>query len=97
MANNAKTEPAARTSVCFRAQGFLASREVNTHPHCIGSLCMAWRWSEAKRTGAFLAAVRAHMNTQPKPNFNTALQAVFAAEGDRFEHTEGYCGAAGPA
>jgi hypothetical protein len=63
--------------------------------HCIGSACMAWRWSEAKRTVAFLEAVQAHMQTQAKPNFNTALQAVFAEKGGAFERTEGVCGLAG--
>lgn len=62
---------------------------------CIGSACMAWRWSESKRTAAFLEAVQAHMQRQSKPNFNTAVQAVYAETGGRFERVEGLCGLAG--
>lgn len=62
---------------------------------CIGPACMAWRWGEAKRTAAFLEAVQAHMKTQPKPNFNTAVQAVYADADSEFARTEGYCGLAG--
>ena len=64
---------------------------------CIGSACMAWRWSEAKRSAAFLEAVQAHMQGMAKPNFNTALQAVYAERGGQFERVEGYCGLAGAA
>jgi len=67
-------------------------------PHgatCIGSGCMAWRWSEPKRTAAFLEAVQAHMKAQDKPNFNTAVQAVYAETGGQFERVEGACGLAG--
>lgn len=63
---------------------------------CIGSACMAWRWSEGKRTAAFLEAVQAHMKTQAKPNFNTAVQAVYADRAGEFARTEGHCGLAGP-
>ena len=64
---------------------------------CVASECMAWRWSEAKRTVAFLEAVQAHMRTQTKPNFNTAVQAVvYADRAGEFARTEGYCGLAGP-
>lgn len=59
---------------------------------CAGSACMAWEWSEAKRTFAFLEAVQRHMQTQDKPNFNTATQAVFAETGGQFERVEGDCG-----
>lgn len=62
---------------------------------CRGSACMAWRWSEAKRTVAFLEAVQAHMQTQAKPNFNTAVQAVWSETGGKFERVEGHCGLAG--
>lgn len=65
------------------------------HSRCLGSDCMAWRWDEAKRTLAFLEAVQAYMKTQPKPNFNTATQAVYAESGGRYERIEGGCGLAG--
>lgn len=68
----------------------------NTFTHaCIGSACMAWRWSEAKRTDAFLQAVREHMAKQDKPNMNTSVQKVYAERGGDFEYTEGRCGLAG--
>lgn len=63
--------------------------------YCIGATCMAWRWSEPKRTAAFLEAVQKHMQAQDKPNFNTAAQAVFAETGGQFERSEGHCGLAG--
>lgn len=66
-----------------------------TQNRCIASACMAWRWSEPKRTAAFLEAVQKHMQGQPKPNFNTALQAVYAETGGQFERVEGSCGLAG--
>jgi len=65
--------------------------------YCRGSACMAWRWSEEKRTLAFLEAVQAHMKAQERPNFNTATQAVYAETGGKFARSEGYCGLAGPA
>lgn len=63
--------------------------------NCAASACAAWRWSEAKRTAAFLEAVKDHMRGMPKPNFNVALQAVYAERSVEFERTEGYCGLAG--
>lgn len=62
---------------------------------CIASCCMAWRWSEAKRSAAFLEAVQARMQAQTKPNFNTATQEVYAESGGQFERVEGFCGLAG--
>jgi hypothetical protein len=69
-------------------------------PHwnrCCASDCMAWRWSEPKRTAAFLEAVQKHMQGQDKPNFNTATQAVYAEIGGQFARVEGHCGLAGAA
>lgn len=74
----------------------------NDHGHmgptkvfCIGAACMAWRWSEEKRTSAFLEAVQAKMQAQTKPNFATATQAVYAETGGKFARVEGGCGLAG--
>lgn len=61
---------------------------------CVASNCMAWRWSRAKETKAFLDAVQAHMK-KSGDNFNKATQAVYAKIGSTFEETEGYCGLAG--
>ncbi len=68
---------------------------LNRYGCCIGSQCAVWRWSEARRTAAFLEAVQATMQAQAKPNFNTAAQSVYAETGGKFERVEGYCGLAG--
>ena len=62
--------------------------------HCISSSCMAWRWSRAKETKAYLDAVQARMKATGE-NFNIATQAVYKELGSTFEKTEGYCGAFG--
>lgn len=68
---------------------------------CIGSKCMAWRWSEAKRTKAFVEAVQQRIkekSTKDKPySHNKAIAEVYAEIGDKLVHSEGYCGLAGPA
>lgn len=66
---------------------------IKTFP-CIGSACMAWRWSRAKETKAYLDAVQAHMK-ETGDNFNVATNKVWAQIGSTFERTEGYCGLAG--
>ena len=62
--------------------------------HCYGSKCMAWRWSRAKETKAFLEAVQVCMK-ETKKDFAKATQIVFAERGATFDQTEGYCGLAG--
>lgn len=60
---------------------------------CIASSCMAWRWSEEKRTAAYLQAVVEHMKATGD-NFNKATQEVVKRR-EEFTHTEGFCGLAG--
>ena len=86
------TEAEAKTKMCC---GPMARNVQPQEFCCVGSKCMAWRWSEAKRTLEFLSAVREHMQSQPKPNFNTSVQAVYAETCGRFERVEGYGGYAG--
>lgn len=61
---------------------------------CAGSQCMAWRWSRAKETKAYIEAVRAYM-AEHKIDFSKAAQKVFETDGAKFEQVEGYCGLAG--
>lgn len=104
------TEEEAKTKWCFhfiashtnpRQRDWAEGDEQRGEPtgpflhRCIGSACMAWRWTEAKRSEAYHEAVRAHMRTQAKPNAATAAQEVYATRGHEFEHTEGGCGLAG--
>lgn len=95
------TEDEAKTKLCCGSPAMAAARyyasgaDVQTPAKCEGSACMAWRWTEAKRSEAFNEAVRTHMRTQAKPNAATAVQEVYAKRGHEFEHTEGGCGLAG--
>lgn len=95
--DEAKTKwcPMARVDSTAANRGDQYGFQIDRDPCCIGSACMAWRWSEPKRTLAFLEAVKTHMQGQAKPNFNTAVQAVFAETGGQFERVEGGCGLAG--
>jgi hypothetical protein len=61
---------------------------------CLGAKCMAWRWSRAKETKAYLDAVQAEMKAS-STNFNVASNKVWAELGSTFEKAEGYCGLAG--
>lgn len=61
---------------------------------CIGSHCMAWRWSRAKETAAYLQAVQERMKSTGE-NFNVATNKVYAEIGSTFDKTEGFCGAFG--
>lgn len=70
-------------------QGITAEKVVR----CEASKCMAWRWSRAKETKAFLDAVRALMS-EKKIDFSKATNEVFAERGATFEQIEGFCGLA---
>lgn len=61
--------------------------------YCWGSNCMAWRWTQAKDTEAFLALVREKMGDGS--NYQAVLSAALKEHRARFENTEGYCGLAG--
>lgn len=61
---------------------------------CIGDGCMAWRWSRAKETAAYLDAVRTRMK-ETGEDFNKCTVKVWAESGSSFEQTEGYCGLSG--
>lgn len=80
------TEEEARKKWCVQ------SVSTDAAMRCAASACMAWEWSEPKRTAAFLEAVQAKMQAQAKPNFNTATQEVFAETGGQFARVEGDCG-----
>lgn len=98
------TEAEAKTKWCHQARftgtpsdDLVPNRSdpIEDSTRCIASDCMAWRWSEPKRTAAFLEAVQKHMRAQDKPNFNTAVQKVYAETGGQFERVEGHCGLGG--
>lgn len=90
------TADEANVTRCCGPEGCGGNSAGEAERYCLASLCAGWRWDEAKRTSAFLEAVQAHMQASTKPNFNTAVQAVYAEKGGQFEHTEGHCGLAGP-
>jgi len=85
-------EAAAKTKRCPMPMGTMNDSSVQYR--CIASDCMAWRWSRAKETEAYLAAVQAHMK-EHGVNFNVATQKVYAEIGSTFEQVEGFCGMAG--
>lgn len=84
------TEGEAKTKLC--QESYVAAWP--NVKRCIASTCMAWRWSRAKETKAYLDAVQARM-AATKENFNVATNKVWAEIGSTFEQTEGYCGLAG--
>ena len=61
---------------------------------CGASGCMAWRWSRAKETKAYLEAVQQLMKTSGV-DFKLASNKIWAESGSTFERTDGYCGLAG--
>lgn len=68
--------------------------------NCLGAECMGWRWSEVRRTAAFVKAVQERIREKSKPgkppySHNKAIAEVYNEIGDKLVRTEGYCGLAG--
>lgn len=89
------TEDQANLTRCCGPEGCGGNSSGGAERFCIASHCMGWRWSEAKRSLAFLEAVQAHMKASAKPNFNKSVSEVWTESGGQFERVEGACGLAG--
>lgn len=83
-----------RSHACTNREERLGTAPQYEVSRCIASACMAWRWSRAKETQAYLDAVQSRMKESGE-NFNVATQKVYADVGSTFEQVEGYCGAFG--
>lgn len=97
--NDAKAKWCPHTNVPFGNGTVSGNRGFEGHPLaanclCVASGCMAWRWSRAKETKAYLDEVQKFM-AETGENFNTATNKIYAKLGSKFERTEGYCGIAG--
>ena len=61
---------------------------------CRGSKCMAWRWSQTKKTNAFSKRT-IEVAKEEGLKLHEAIDWVLKNENDQFKRTEGYCGLAG--
>ena len=88
------TEEEASEKWCpFMGEGTILT---NTAHSCVGSKCMAWRWSRVKETKGYLEAVQKRMEEHKgtaRGSFESASSFVFK-DAKLFEETEGYCGLA---
>jgi hypothetical protein len=67
---------------------------INGTMDCIASGCMAWRWSQTKKTRAFSKRT-VEIAKEKDLKINEAFDWVWKNEGEKFSRTEGYCGLAG--
>lgn len=61
---------------------------------CLGTGCMAWRWTEEKKTDAYLQDC-ADFARENKVSVSNAFQRVWAEKRGTYKNTEGYCGRVG--
>lgn len=82
------TEETAQETYCH------VTFSADSEGRCIGSKCMAWRWSRARETKEYVQACADYMKAHGV-SANVAMQKVFAEHGAKYENIEGYCGLAG--